>query len=61
MSYHQSDMDMTMTAGLELLNDQNPRPHAPMHYSKTPVPHPCNYAAEKVDHKRVMREVLRAK
>lgn len=37
------------------------RPHAPAFYGSTKVPHPCNTAAEKVDHAKVMGQVLKAK
>lgn len=30
------------------------KPHAPMHYGKTPVPHPCNHAAEKVNPRAIV-------
>ena len=44
-----------------LPNGENPKPRSPIFYGKTPVPHPCNTAAEKVDHAKVMRQVLDAK
>lgn len=45
----------------DLPNNQNPKPHAPMHYGNQYVPHPNNYAAMKVDHAKVMRQVNEAK
>ena len=44
-----------------LPNGQNPKPHAPIFYGKTPVPHPTNAKAKIVNHAKVMSEVLEGK
>ena len=38
----------------DISTGQNPQRHAPMHYGKTPVPHPCNHAAEKVNPRAIV-------
>lgn len=55
------DMDMSMTPGLELPNGMNPKPHAKPYHTNMKVPTPCNYAAEKTDHAKVMRAVNEGK
>lgn len=45
----------------DLPNSQNPKPHAPIYYGNQHVPHPTNAAAKKVDHAKVMRQVIEAK
>ena len=39
----------------------NPEPHVPAYYGSNRVPHPCNEPAKKVDHAKVMRQILQAK
>ena len=45
----------------DLPNSQNPRPHAPIYYGKTPVPHPTNNNAKVVNAEAIMKQVLEAK
>jgi hypothetical protein len=44
-----------------LPNAQDPGPHKPMFYGKTPVPHPTNAKAKITNHAKVMGEVLEGK
>ena len=45
----------------DMPNNQNPKPHAPMHYGSIRVPHPTNDAAKHVNASKVMSQTLRAK
>jgi hypothetical protein len=42
-------------------NSQNPKPHAPIFYGSTPVPHPTNSKAKTTPASEVMRSVLEGK
>lgn len=42
-------------------NNVNPRPRSPIFYGSTPVPHPTNEPAKRVDSVKVMNETLYAK
>lgn len=42
-------------------NGQNPKPHWPIYYGKTTVPHPTNAKAKITNHVKVMDEVLEGK
>jgi len=55
------DMDMSMTPGLELPNDQNPKPRAPIHYGNQYVPHPTNAQAKLVSRDAIMNAVNKGK
>lgn len=58
MKDRQTDVAATVFA---LPNAQNPEPHKPMFYGKTPVPHPTNAKAKTVNGTLVMREVCQGK
>lgn len=46
---------------LDLPNGAHQEIRGPIHYGKTPVPHPVNNAAKVVHDKEVMRAVLQGK
>ncbi len=50
-----------MTPGLELANNQNPKPYAKAYHTSKSVPHPCNYEAEKAKPEKIMGQVMAAK
>jgi len=45
----------------DLPNSQNPAPHFKAMYGNTPVPHPTNSAAKKVNGSAIMSAVMAAK
>jgi hypothetical protein len=51
----------TGASEFDLPNGQNPEPHWPIYYGKTPVPHPTNAKAKITNHVKVMDQVLEAK
>ena len=45
----------------DLPNDQHPNYENKIYHTGVKVPHPCNEAAKRVDHAKVMRQVRDAK
>jgi len=60
MKEDNGDQGVGATA-FDLPNSQNPRPHDKAFYGSTPVPHPTNSAAKRVDHAKIMGQVMDAK